>query len=383
MVTAVAKSCTTRTTLFNIKQTQLKKNYICKMANNMAVMVRGLRQFIVDEKTRISRENQTLGATEKKPVPESLLDLIITDIVTQEDIRVGDFLATERDGYGDTSERIIFIVQSRGKYYITGTTIKRMMSSPKTNIYFNCTGREKQWDKYDRQSKALKIALNHTIYVPYKQIEKLILSVKRKDQRIFFAVASGVQYSRTVSQGIIDGDMHMSGYHCQNGTSIDLYDIELCSDDVCSITRRLAEPARTRKRTRAEIEKDMEGQVGVIHMLLEEKDEILENLMNPASKREKKELKERLQMNDQQLKTLEEQIKDADRRIRRKVDKERAMLETVHRYEKHTNFINEFRARMVVDATALAEFLADGPHDAVDVTILRKLMASMEEFLIS
>jgi hypothetical protein len=30
-------------------------------------------------------------------------------------------------------------------------------------------------------------------------------------------------------------------------------------------------------------------------------------------------------------------------------------------------------------ATALAEFLADGPHDAVDVTILRKLMASMEE----
>jgi hypothetical protein len=58
------------------------------MANNMAVMVRRLRQFIVDEKTRISRENQTLGATEKKPVPESLLDLMITDIITQEDIKV-------------------------------------------------------------------------------------------------------------------------------------------------------------------------------------------------------------------------------------------------------------------------------------------------------
>ena len=353
------------------------------MANNMAVMVRGLRQFIVDEKTRISRENQTLGATEKKPVPESLLDLIITDIVTQEDIRVGDFLATERDGYGDTSERIIFIVQSREKYYITGTTIKRMMSSPKTNIFFNCTGLEKQWDKYDPRSKALKIALTHTIYVPYEQIEKLKRAVKRKDQRIFFAVASGVQYRRTVSQAILDGAQHMSGYHCQNGTSIDLSDIELCSDDVCSITRRLAEPARTRKRTRADIEKDIEGQVGVFQMLLEEKDQILEELQRTHPKREIKELEARLSMNDHQLKTLEEQMKDDDRLIRRKVDKERAMLETVSRFENHTNFINEFRARMVVDATALAEFLADGPHDAVDVTILRKLMASMEEFLMN
>jgi hypothetical protein len=33
------------------------------------------------------------------------------------------------------------------------------------------------------------------------------------------------------------------------------------------------------------------------------------------------------------------------------------MLDTVRRFENHTNFINEFRARMVVDATALAEFL--------------------------
>jgi hypothetical protein len=35
-------------------------------------------------------------------------------------------------------------------------------------------------------------------------------------------------------------------------------------------------------------------------------------------------------MNYQQLKSLKEQIKDDDRRIRRKVDKERAMLDTLY-----------------------------------------------------
>ena len=366
----------------------------------MAVMVRGLRQFIVDEQKRIMRENETRGATEREAVPESLLDLMIRDIVTMEDIGVGDFLATERDDYGDTSERIIFIVQSRGNYHIFGTTLKTMMRSPNTSIYYNCTGYESVvgGGHYDPKSKALKIDLGLTIYVYYKQIQQLISAVKRKSQRIFFAVPAGVEYERTVSEGVRNGTLDfVSGYHCQTGSSIQLYNIELCSDDVCSITRRIppmfpqpvmappgmAPPVRAQKRRRTaeNIMQDRDSKIEIIRMLQEERNGLLK-AMDGSRNQRADEIRKRFEENDQQLELLEKEVEDDERRVKRKVAKEQTMLEKVRRFTRHSDFIEMFRAKMVDDATELAAFLADGPHD-VDVSGLEKLHDSIMKLLSS
>jgi hypothetical protein len=361
----------------------------------MAEMVSGLRQFIVDEQKRILRENETPGATERKPVPESFLDLMITDYITLESQRVGDFLAIERDEYGDSSERIIFIVLRRGKYSIEGTTVKTMMRSPNTSIYYNCTGYESVvgGGHYDPKSKALKIDLGQTIYVFFKQINQLISAVKRKSQRIFFAVPAGVEYERTVSEGVRNGSLDfVSGYHCQTGSSIQLYNIELCSDDVCSITRRIppmfpqpvmAPPVRAQKRRRTaeNIMQDRDSKIEIIRMLQAERNGLLE-AMDGSRNQRADEIRNRFEENDQQLELLEKEVEDDERRVKRKVAKEQTMLEKVRRFTNHTNFINEFRAKMVEDATNLAAFLADGPHD-VDVSELKKLHDSMMKFLYS
>jgi hypothetical protein len=331
----------------------------------MEEMLRGLRQFIVQEQRRITQENEIRRAAdlflEMEPVPESFLDLMITDYVSLEPQNVGEFLAIDEDEHGDDSPRIVFIVLRNGEYSIEGTTLKTMMYDEYSNVLFQCDDYISKATTVEN-SEVLKINLGldfgNKIYVPYGQIMQLIEAVQSKDERIFFAVPSGMSYNRSRSLGSIKEPFGFRDrMMCGAGSSIKLHNIFLCNDDVCSITRRppprmsppgmapprippsgMAPPrisppgidplrAQKRKRTIQSLIDRREKDIKHIEKLEAKQNKLThkveESVNDEVDGIPVEDILDRLESIDNELKYIKKKMLEDERRVKRKIEKER------------------------------------------------------------
>jgi len=334
----------------------------------MEEMLRGLRQFIVQEQRRITQENEIRRAAdlflEMEPVPESFLDLMITDYVSLEPQNVGEFLAIDEDEHGDDSARIVFIVLRNGEYSIEGTTLKTMMYDEYSNVLLKCDDWIHTRATTVENSEVLKIDLGldidnyNKIFVPYEQIMQLIEFVQNKDQRIFFAVPSGKRYNRSRSLGSTKEEFgYRDRMNCGAGSSINLHNIILCNDDVCSITRRppprmsplgmapprmsppgMAPPrisppgidplrAQKRKRTIQSLMDRREKDIKHIEKLEAQQKKythkVEESVNDEVDGIPVEDILVRLDSIDDELKYIKSKMLDDERRVKRKIDKER------------------------------------------------------------
>jgi hypothetical protein len=354
------------------------------------------------------------------------MDLTIFDIVAGERKTVGEYLATENDDYDDDSPRVIFIVLRHAgggthKYSINGTTVKNMLRSPDTKKYYRCIGPVRDPgtrvlpSDVDRRAKILQIDLGQKIAVPYKQIENLIKTARNKAKRIFFAVPNS-RYDRTISEGVFNGTLdYISGYHCQVGSSIDTYTLELCSDQVCTAHRSIPEsapmpaaaPAATsaaatsaaatsaaatsaaapaigtkRRRDLETIMEDRNNKVAVLGMLMEDRDLLLREL-GEAPAGQLRQIQKQLEEKEREIDSMMADVDADERRMKRKLDKESAIHERVRQFEARQGFFNEFRSRMMTNAIDCATFLQDedGTEQADEMEKLKKLFESIKEYL--